>query len=453
MKIAVIGGGGVRSPLLARSIAFKSKEIGIDEVVFMDNQKEQLDIYGTISKIASAKINPNLRFELTTSIEEAVKDADYIITTIRVGNDEMRIKDERTALAHGVIGQETTGAAGISFAMRSVTVLARYCEIIKKLSQPNVKVFNFTNPAGIVTQTLRDMGYDFCYGICDAPTSQIESVIRIGGYDKDRLSFECIGLNHFSFITSVKYDGQEVLDEILDSQEIHQHSDLKFMDQALMKRKRMLFNEYLYYYLYPNEAYRNISQSAKIRSEIIKEINDGMKEELQQIDITNDFERALKIYSKWYNKREASYMKNETGMAQDKEPFIFDVFDNTTNGYASIALNYITAVETKTKKDLVLCTTSPHQQDFSQDEVIEVSCTIDGKEVKPHQIQIEDDLIKEMVRRIKQYEKAASKALRSHRKSDFIDCLMLNPLVCSYVVAKDLTDAFFKINKDFYEEQ
>ncbi len=58
-----------------------------------------------------------------------------------------------------------------------------------------------------------------------------------------------------------------------------------------------------------------------------------------------------------------------------------------------------------------------------------------------------------MVRRIKQYEKAASKALRSHRKSDFIDCLMLNPLVCSYVVAKDLTDAFFKINKDFYEEQ
>lgn len=238
MKIAVIGGGGVRSPLLARSIAFKSKEIGIDEVVFMDNQKEQLDIYGTISKIASAKINPNLRFELTTSIEEAVKDADYIITTIRVGNDEMRIKDERTALAHGVIGQETTGAAGISFAMRSVTVLARYCEIIKKLSQPNVKVFNFTNPAGIVTQTLRDMGYDFCYGICDAPTSLIESVIRIGGYDKDRLSFECIGLNHFSFITSVKYDGQEVLDEILDSQEIHQHSDLKFMDQALMKRKR-----------------------------------------------------------------------------------------------------------------------------------------------------------------------------------------------------------------------
>lgn len=453
MKIAVIGGGGVRSPLLARSIAFKSKEINIDEVVFMDNQKEKLDIYGTISKITSNKINPNLHFELTTSIEDAVKDANYIITTIRVGNDEMRIRDERTALAHGVIGQETTGAAGLSFAMRSVTILAKYCEIIKKLSHPNVKVFNFTNPAGIVTQTLRDMGYDFCYGICDAPTSLMESVIRIGKYDRERLSFECIGLNHFSFITSVKYDGEEVIDEILDNQEIHEHSDLKFMDQALMKRKRMLFNEYLYYYLYPKEAYQNISNSAKIRSEIIKEINDGMQEELRQIDINRDFDKAIKIYAQWYNKREESYMQNETGMIQEKEPFIFDVFDNSTNGYASIALNYITAVETKTKHDLVLCTTSPHQQVFGQDEVIEVSCTIDENEVKTHQIKIEDDLIKEMVRRIKQYEKAASKALRSHRKSDFIDCLMLNPLVSSYVVSKDLTDEFFKINADFYKEK
>lgn len=43
-----------------------------------------------------------------------------MITTIRVGQDEMRAKDERIALDHGVLGQETTGAAGLSFAMRSV---------------------------------------------------------------------------------------------------------------------------------------------------------------------------------------------------------------------------------------------------------------------------------------------------------------------------------------------
>ncbi len=39
----------------------------------------------------------------------------------------MRVREERIALACGVLGQETTGAAGVSFAMRSVPVLAEYC--------------------------------------------------------------------------------------------------------------------------------------------------------------------------------------------------------------------------------------------------------------------------------------------------------------------------------------
>lgn len=68
-------------------------------------------------------LNPELKFRLTTDAVDAVKDADYIITTIRVGGDHMRVREERIALANGVLGQETTGAAGLSFAMRSVPAL------------------------------------------------------------------------------------------------------------------------------------------------------------------------------------------------------------------------------------------------------------------------------------------------------------------------------------------
>ena len=106
-----------------------------------------------------------MKFTLTSSAEEAVTDADYVITTIRVGGDATRVRDERLALDLGILGQETTGAAGVSFAMRSIPALAEYCELIKKLAKPGVKVFNFTNPAGVVSQALRDMGYDFTYGI------------------------------------------------------------------------------------------------------------------------------------------------------------------------------------------------------------------------------------------------------------------------------------------------
>ena len=159
MKLAVIGGGGVRSMFLAKSIAQKAAALNIQELVFMDNNEKKLNIYGKMAKVVAQKINPDLRFVLTVSSEDAIRGADYVITTIRVGEDDMRVKDERIALGMGVLGQETTGAAGLSFAMRSVDALADYCELVKQYAKPGCKVFNFTNPAGVVSQTLRDMGF------------------------------------------------------------------------------------------------------------------------------------------------------------------------------------------------------------------------------------------------------------------------------------------------------
>ena len=46
MKLAVLGGGGVRSPFLAKSIALGARSIGITETVFMDIDEEKLFIYG-----------------------------------------------------------------------------------------------------------------------------------------------------------------------------------------------------------------------------------------------------------------------------------------------------------------------------------------------------------------------------------------------------------------------
>ena len=120
MKLTVIGGGGVRSMFLAKSIAQKAAELHITELVFMDNDGEKLRIYGGLAAHVSRMLNPELKFRLTTDAVDAVKDADYIITTIRVGGDHMRVREERIALANGVLGQETTGAAGLSFGIGRV---------------------------------------------------------------------------------------------------------------------------------------------------------------------------------------------------------------------------------------------------------------------------------------------------------------------------------------------
>ncbi len=96
----------------------------------MDNDAKKLRIYGTLARETAKRIDPDLDFVLTENAASAIQDADYVITTIRVGGDDMRVRDERIALSHGVLGQETTGAAGLSFAMRSVAALCEYCELV-----------------------------------------------------------------------------------------------------------------------------------------------------------------------------------------------------------------------------------------------------------------------------------------------------------------------------------
>ena len=100
MKLTVIGGGGVRSMFLAKSIAQKAAELHITELVFMDNDGEKLRIYGGLAAHVSRMLNPELKFRLTTDAVDAVKDADYIITTIRVGGDHMRVR--RSLLCHAL---------------------------------------------------------------------------------------------------------------------------------------------------------------------------------------------------------------------------------------------------------------------------------------------------------------------------------------------------------------
>ena len=82
---------------------------------------------------------------MTADAERALEGASYVVTTVRPGDEEGRIRDERIALSHGVLGQETTGPGGFAMALRSIPMILKYAELLKKVS-PDAWLFNFTNP-------------------------------------------------------------------------------------------------------------------------------------------------------------------------------------------------------------------------------------------------------------------------------------------------------------------
>ena len=452
MKISVIGGGGVRSMFLAKSLAQASRELGFDEIVFMDNDEKKLNIYGKMAQQLVKRLQPELNFNLTGDAVEAIRDADYIITTIRMGGDDMRIRDEKAALAKHLLGQETTGAAGFSFAMRSVPALVEYCELAKKYAKPDVKIFNFTNPAGVVSQTLRDMGYDFTYGICDAPSSLLHSFAKLYGVEQDAVTGNCYGLNHLSFFESVKLNGREIMPELLKDERIYTDTDMRFFKPDLVEHMGCILNEYLYYFYYREQAIENILNANITRGEVIRDVNIHMMEELSRMDIENDFDNCLKVFDKWYDKREDAYMSNETGISRAKEPYHFDIYEKDAGGYAGVALKYIRTKLAGKESEMILCL--PNQgaiPGLLDNDVVEITCTLKDGECIPHKIENPGELQMELIRRVKAYERLASEALRTKSIAKAVDCLMVHPLVNSYSLARQLVNEYLESNKAYTE--
>ena len=452
MKLTVIGGGGVRSMFLAKSIAQKAKSLNIDELVFMDNNEEKLNIYGTMAKKVSSLLCSELKFTLTTDPVLAVKDADYVITTIRVGGDDMRVRDERMALDLGLLGQETTGAAGLSFAMRSVSALAEYCELIKKYAKSECKVFNFTNPAGVVSQTLRDMGYDFTYGICDAPSGMLHSFAKLYGADENDIKGEVYGLNHLSYFKSITINGREIMPELIENDMAYTDTDMRYFEKELLRERKGVLNEYLYYFYYREKAIENILKADKTRGEQICEINKEMTKALKQVDIENDFEKAFEIFEYWYGVRENNYMASETGVKRQK-PWHFDIYQKDSGGYAGVALKFIEIAQSKKSDSMILCVPNGNAiSGLKETDVVEITCDITPDGAVPHYFGEVDEQNLEIIRRVKIYERLASKAIREKSRQSAVEALTLHPLVNSYSLAKKLVEKYIELNNDYIGE-
>lgn len=453
MKLCVIGGGGVRSMFLAKSIAGRAEKSNIGELVFMDNDPLKLGIYGKMAKETARRICPSLKFILTADAVEAVADADYVITTIRAGGDGMRVRDERIALDLGILGQETTGAAGFSFAMRSIPALVEYCELVKKYAKPDAMVFNFTNPVGVVSQTLRDMGFDFTCGICDAPSGMLRRFEQLYGYPEASLDALCYGLNHLSFFKYIKKDGVDIMPKIVGDDRAYKETDLRYFDKELLKAKQFVPNEYLYYFYCREKAVENILNAPMTRGEQIEKINRAMTAALSEIDIERDFETALKIFDEYYGQRENSYMASETGERRDSR-FHFDMYSPDDGGYAGVALGIIDAKREKSGKSVICCVKNEGKAlDFLEEsDTVEISCDMSAGRpvpIKIGKIPVENE---EIIRRVKVYERLASKAIREKSRQTAIDCLYLHPLVGSYSLAEKLADSYIELNKDFTGE-
>ena len=136
-----------------------------------------------------------------------------VFAAIRPGGTAGRTADERIALDLGLLGQETTGAGGISYALRSIP---RMLELAAEMRRrcPEAWLLNFTNPAGMVTEALVPVLGRKVVGICDSAGGLVHRAARAAGVALPEGRLDGVGyygLNHLGWLYRLESGGRDVL--------------------------------------------------------------------------------------------------------------------------------------------------------------------------------------------------------------------------------------------------
>jgi 6-phospho-beta-glucosidase len=456
MKLTIVGGGGVRTPLLINSILRRAERLKLEELCLMDTHTEKLGLIGSMVKHLVRQAESNVRVTTTTQAQPALEGARYVITTIRVGAEAGRILDERIALQNGVLGQETTGPGGFAMALRSIPAILDYASQLEKAS-PGAWMFNFTNPSGLVTQALFAEGYKRVVGICDGANLGQHAVARWCNLKPNQLRAEVFGLNHLSWTRRVLFGENDLLHPLLFDPVFQKSTNLRLFEPELIREINMFLNEYLFYFYYREEALRQINLEEMTRGETVDRINQEMLEELKRIDPERNPFEALAAYYKFNEQRSSTYMPYTPANSQGAEIKPRDAAQRTheeeEEGYAGVALNIMEALETG--EPLYTALNVPNQgaiRGMAFDDVVEVSCRVDKAGIHPlpigsipaHQLQL--------MGMVKLYERLTVQAIHSHSRQTAVMALMNHPLVLSYSLASKLVDEYLAAHRAYVGE-
>ncbi|MGF1656188.1 MAG: alpha-glucosidase/alpha-galactosidase [Verrucomicrobiales bacterium] len=252
IKISIIGGGSLGFTRRLMQDILSVPELANTHFSLTDISKKNLEM---VSKLCRRDIQANglpATVEITTDRRQSLKDADYVLCTIRHGGLEAFAKDVEIPLRYGVdqcVG-DTLCAGGLMYAQRTIPVLLDFCRDIREVAKPDALFLNYVNPMAMNTWACNKYGGVRTIGLCHGVqgghhqiTAAIDFYLKsTGRLPKDYISpghtpvrrvsdtglpkgihlglhrsevdIVCAGINHQTWYTDVRYKGEDMLEVV-----------------------------------------------------------------------------------------------------------------------------------------------------------------------------------------------------------------------------------------------
>ena len=437
MKLTILGGGGFRTPLVYGELLRDRAQPRVDQVALYDPDGDRLAVVGALlAQMASG--DPDAPSVTTSSdLGAALDGADFVFAAIRVGGLAGRVADERVALDRGLLGQETTGAGGLSYGLRTVPVMDAIARRIREVA-PSAFVLNFTNPAGIVTEAMQAELGDRVVGICDTPSGLGRRVAALSGVDPDEVFCDYVGLNHLGWLRRVLHHGVDVLPELIaDPRRLRQLEEGVVFGPDWIQALGSIPNEYLYYYYCNRDAIASIAAASSTRGESLLSSQTAFYAGLRA-DPTHGYER----WQQAVDARSAAYMA-EAKAGKPGSSTLTPPDRAEQLGYAGVALNVMAAIGRGERTQMILNVRNGSAvPGLPADAVVEVPAVVDGNGVRPLATAPPDLHQLGLMQQLKHVERLVIRAARTGSVTDAVRAFALHPLVDSISVARELLAAY-----------
>ncbi|MEW5353909.1 6-phospho-beta-glucosidase [Streptomyces sp. 16-176A] len=438
MRLTILGGGGFRVPLVYGALLTDRAEGRVTEVVLHDVDAGRLSAVTRVLAEQAAEATDAPAVRATTDLDEALRGADFVFSAIRVGGLAGRAEDERVALAEGVLGQETVGAGGIAYGLRTVPVAVDIARRAARLA-PDAWVINFTNPAGLVTEAMsRHLG-DRVIGICDSPVGLGRRIARVLGVPPGQAWIDYVGLNHLGWVRGLRHAGRDLLPRLLgDPELLGSFEEGRLFGPKWLRSLGAIPNEYLHYYYFNREAVEAYQRAEKTRGAFLRDQQAAFYEEL-----SDPAAPALAAWNRTRAEREATYMaeNREAAGAGEREE------DDLSGGYEKVALALMRAIARDERATLILNVRNQGVLSvLDADAVIEVPCLVDANGAHPVAVDPLPGHATGLVCAVKAVEREVLTAAESGSRAAAVKAFALHPLVDSVNVAHRLVEGYTRVH-------
>ena len=210
-KVVVIGGGSIVFSTTVMNDLLATPALSDSSFVLVNPTLPRAQRVESYVKRIVALNGLKATIRSTSDRHDALRDADFVITAIKIGGSKAFQADFEIPKKYGIdvcVG-ECVGPGGVFRALRTIPPMVDIVSDVQQIC-PKAVLLNYVNPMAMVCMAIGKTSSLTFAGLCHGTQTTLDLISRYVGVKKEEIDFLAAGINHMSWFLKLEKDGKDL---------------------------------------------------------------------------------------------------------------------------------------------------------------------------------------------------------------------------------------------------